>query len=61
MTENEKMVQALIDAAYDTGYCSGKGEDGQAHHVFAIKRRTALKDALLLKLAALETVNKLPD
>lgn len=51
MTENEKLIKALIDAAYDTGYCSGKGEDGQPHHTAAIAKRQAIKQRLLRRVA----------
>ena len=47
MTHAERVVEELILAAYDTGHCSGKGEDGTEHHRLAIRKRNALKTEML--------------
>ena len=47
---NERLVQELILAAYDTGFYSGKGEDGKPHHTQAIAQREFLRKAVLLRL-----------
>ena len=49
----EKLIDELIQAAYDSGYCSGKGEDGQPHHVKIIAIRNAYRDQLKRRIAAL--------
>ena len=55
---NEELLNTLINAAYETGYYSGKQEvgqphhreDGQLHHVEAIARRTNLKQQVLARM-----------
>jgi transcriptional regulator with XRE-family HTH domain len=42
-TSIPQAITDLIDAAYETGYYSGRGEDGQEHHVEAIARREQLR------------------
>ena len=54
MTHTERVIDDLIQAAYDTGHCSGKGEDGTEHHRLAIRKRNALKAEML---AILEVKN----
>ena len=49
----EELVKELIAVAYDTGYYSGKKEDGEPHHVQAIANRNALRDRLLKRIVAL--------
>ena len=41
------LIDQLVDAAYDTGYYSGKKEDGQPHHTTAILRREKLRHEVL--------------
>lgn len=53
MTEFDKLLRAVMDAAYDTGYYSGKHEDGQLHHQEAIAERCRAKQALLARVKAL--------
>ena len=50
MTNEELLLNTLINAAYETGYYSGKREDGQLHHVEAIARRTNLKQQVLARM-----------
>lgn len=50
----EQLVEELVQAAYETGYYSGKREDGEPHHVQAIDNREALQDKLLKRIAALQ-------
>ena len=47
MTEFEKLLNALTQHAYDTGYYSGKGEDGQPHHVRAMEDRELVRKKVL--------------
>ena len=47
MTHTTRVIDELILAAYDTGHCSGKGEDGTEHHRLAIRKRNALKAEML--------------
>ena len=54
MTHAQRVVDELIMAAYDTGYCSGKGEDGTEHHRLAIRKRNALKAEMLAILEVKE-------
>ena len=49
---NKQLIDALIKAAYDSGYYSGKREDGQPHHLEAIEERGRLRDEALQRLAA---------
>lgn len=53
MISNAKLIDDLIKAAYDSGYYSGKREDGQPHHLAAMERRGQLRDEALQRLAAL--------
>ena len=41
------IIDQLVDAAYDTGYYSGKKEDGQPHHSKAIFLREQLRHRVL--------------
>jgi len=41
------LIDRLVNAAYDTGYYSGKKEDGQPHHTTAILLREKLRHELL--------------
>lgn len=43
----KELVQNLIDASYDTGYYSGKGEDGMYHHLSAINAREDLRNEVI--------------
>ena len=47
MNHAQRVVDELIMAAYDTGYYSGKGEDGTELHKLAIRKRNALKSEML--------------
>lgn len=47
---NEELLNTLINAAYETGYYSGKQEVGQPHHVEAIARHTNLKQQVLARM-----------
>ena len=50
--EAKTLVNNLIQAAYDSGYLSGRGEDGSTEHLSAIRRRKELREQvvkLLLK------------
>ena len=47
------IIDQLVDATYDTGYYSGKGEDGKPHHVAALRRRKLLNRELTDKVDAL--------
>ena len=42
----KSLVRQLIDAAYESGYYSGKGEGGEAHHVGAVERRNKLRNQI---------------
>lgn len=50
---DERLIKNLIDAAYDSGYYSGKKEDGSRHHLEAIDRRKKAKRDLLRRFAEL--------
>ena len=52
MTDDEKLVYDLVQAAYESGYYSGKGEDGQPHHMAAMEERKKMHDKVLQRLAA---------
>jgi len=41
------IIDQLVDAAYDTGYYSGKGEDGTDLHNLAIRKCNAIKAEVL--------------
>ncbi len=43
----KKAINDLIGHAYDSGYYSGKKEDGEPHHKQSIKDRQAAKERLL--------------
>jgi len=45
--EFEKAVEALVDAAYDSGYYSGQLRDGEPLHKDAIARREYARKAVL--------------
>ena len=47
---NKELIADLITAAYDSGYYSGKHEDGQPDHLFAINERERLRKEVLKKL-----------
>ena len=49
---NEELVKALVEAAYESGYYSGKGEDGEEYHMNAIKTRDLLIRKVLARLDA---------
>ena len=51
VNKDEKLVRDLIDAAYDSGYESGRKQDGQPLHLAAIERRNKVKRDLLKRLA----------
>jgi len=40
----------LIDASYDSGYYSGKLQDGEPHHLAAIKEREYFRRAVLARM-----------
>lgn len=46
----QEILKALMIAAYDTGYYTGKGEDGEIPHQQALTRRIALKKQLEMYL-----------
>lgn len=46
MVPYEKLIRDLMGATYDTGYYSGRHEDGQPHHKKAIADRQRLKAEL---------------
>ena len=46
-TRYAEIINQLIDASYETGYYSGKREDGQEHHLVAVGRRGYRKEELL--------------
>ena len=48
-----QLIDTLVRAAYDSGYYSGKREDGQPHHLAAIQERGRLRDAALQRLGDL--------
>jgi len=50
---DEKLIDALIQSAYETGYYSGKHEDGQPHHRAAIMMRNKIRRQVLVRLAHL--------
>ena len=54
MNHAQRVVDELIMAAYDTGYYSGKGEDGTELHKLAIRKRNALKAEMLAILEVKE-------
>lgn len=54
----KQLVRELIDVTYETGYYSGKGEDGQPHHIKAIKRREKLRHKVYFRLAVVEILKK---
>ena len=54
------LIDQLVDAAYNTGYYSGKKEDGQPHHAAAILRRERLRHEVLdMMRTQAETICKL--
>ena len=46
MTAFDTLLRAVMDATYDTGYYSGKHEDGQPHHREAIAERCSATQRL---------------
>lgn len=54
----ERLIGDLIDHTYDTGYYSGKEEDGTPHHKEAIaariKAKTKLVEEIIFKLGAIQ-------
>ena len=53
VSEFEKLLRAVMDATYDTGYYSGKHEDGQPHHREAIAERCSATQRLQACVKAL--------
>jgi hypothetical protein len=47
------LITRLVVVAYDSGYYSGRKEDGQSHHMEAIEERRRLRDKVLQRLADL--------
>jgi len=47
MTHTERVIDDLIQAAYDTGYYCGHGQSGTELHKLAIRKRNALKVEVL--------------
>jgi hypothetical protein len=45
-----ELIDCLIGSAYDTGFYSGQREDGQPHHVEAIRKRTQIKAELIVAI-----------
>lgn len=39
----KELIIELIDVAYDSGYYSGRGEDGESRHLVAVDRRNELR------------------
>ena len=48
---NGALIIELIDAAYESGYYSGRNLDGEPEHKAAIARREALRKEVLSRLA----------
>lgn len=44
------LIRDLVQAAYESGYYSGKGEDGSIHHKKAIMKRKQLGDQLAYEI-----------
>ena len=49
-----EVIEDLVQKSYDTGYFSGKGEDGSSSHKVAIQARQLAKDKLLKALFGIE-------
>lgn len=47
---DEQLLAALIAASYESGYYSGKQEDGQPHHREAINKREGLRVEVLRRM-----------
>jgi len=47
---DEELLEELVQAAYDTGFYSGRREDGQTHHIAAIHRREQARARLATRL-----------
>lgn len=58
MNDIRILVQQLISATYDSGYYSGKGEDGQPHHVDAIQERESKRKALIAIIERWERIRE---
>ena len=58
MNDIRILVRDLVDAAYDTGYYSGKGKWDTAHHHFAIQVREEKRKALITIIERLERIHE---
>lgn len=54
LLKNSVLVSELVLAAYDAGYYSGSGQDGQPGHKEAIDRRETLWREVLHRLEKLD-------
>lgn len=52
LMSNVGLVKELVQKAYDSGYYSGKHEDGEPHHLAAIKERNLLSKEVVRRLTA---------
>lgn len=59
LVTKEGLVGGLISAAYDSGYYSGKGEDGQNHHIAARAQRERLRREVLQQIIDKEKAKEL--
>ena len=50
LTNDKQLIAALIAASYESGYYSGKQEDGQPHHRGAIDLCKELKVEVLRRM-----------
>jgi hypothetical protein len=46
----QSLVNRLIDVAYDSGYYSGRNQDGMPHHLAAIRERETLRREVIAAL-----------
>ncbi|HUT15275.1 MAG TPA: hypothetical protein VMY98_03425 [Anaerolineae bacterium] len=58
MTAFDTLLRAVMDATYDTGYYSGKHEDGQPHHREAIAQRCSATQRLQACVKTLVAANR---
>jgi len=58
MNRHDRMVDDLVDAAYDSGYYSGQKRDGEPEHREAIERRERARHKLLDELSILRVLSK---
>jgi hypothetical protein len=47
------LIERLVISAYNSGYYSGKGENGEPYHLAAIEERGQTRDRVLQRLADL--------